>query len=905
MIKSSRCSPDQLIALLCQSEMLCDDFFAQFSLLFEENSLGNHCRLYLFDPRNSLIRQHLPTLTAKRLSWADFQRSDDAPDLWKIRNPPPELDDDPSPKDYETYALVTHGPKAEENGILVFTRAPDDEMDPTSHQLLSLTKFQLGNLISKASHESPLDKSKNPYIIQAIQSIKDSYIIYDKNDCVVTFSPQHLYYYPWLKGHLHEGAHFEDLREIFGKSNELETAGSQENTWNSRRVPPKKGEPTYTDMTFIDGRVVRLRDTRLPNGGWATVLTDITTFTKSELALKKENKEYQDILEASPDAICVTINHRMSFVNGRLARMFNVPSLEKFLGKSGYSLIHRDDRQKLTDFRNSKADERGTDALEIRVQRPDGSIFYADLTTAPVIWEGKKANLWTIRDVSSRKEIIKKLAQREKEMATAQMLAISGYWTLNLDTNEMQFSTESQILLGFDPEVEALTAERLLTMLPPGESQKIDCAIAAGIKSQKPFDYEHKITVKNELRCVRVRAKLFMDETNGSSFLFGVSRDVTEQKKVEIALVESEKRFRDLTKASADLHWELDSDLKFGFISDTVEALAGYPPDFYLGKTVSAIFGDTATEENGIIPLVEKFESHVAFRDMVFTRTHASTGKTVWIRCSGAPYYDESGEFLGYRGSNTNISTQMELGEQLKQSQKMEAIGQLTGGIAHDFNNLLAVIQGNAELLLEDEVIEKNQSNSDKLTAIIRSTSKGADLTQHMLAYSRKQTLNPSIVHLKTSIENMVGLLKRSLGAHINFDVQTEENLWPCFIDANQIENAVLNLALNARDAMPNGGILQIKMTNIKHTSDHLEDGSELLAGAYVLLSITDTGTGIAESDLEHVFDPFFTTKEIGKGTGLGLSVVSGFVRQSKGTATIVSKIGEGTTINLYLPAQL
>ncbi|MBL4739755.1 MAG: PAS domain S-box protein [Sneathiella sp.] len=901
---SIRSEPDQIIGLLCQSEILCPHFFTQFSDQFRENALGDHCKLYLFDPRNSLIRQHLPTLTPRRLSWSDFQRDSSSPELWKIPNPTPVFLDNPLTKDHEIHAMVTCGPKQEENGILVFTRAAGSQIDDTQSQLFSLVKFQIGNLISKASHQSPLDKSKNPYIIQAIQSIKDSYIIYDKEDRVVTFSPQHLYYYPWMRGHLHEGAHFDDLREIFGRSNEAKILDNQGKPQISRRVPPQKGEPTSTDMSFKDGRVVRLRDTRLPNGGWATVLTDITAFRKNEIALKKEKKEYKDLLEASPDAICITVSHRMSYVNNRLAKMLNTPSLDKFLGKSGYSLIHPEDRQKFTDFRNLNAEKSETEALEIRLKRLDGSSFYADLTTAPVIWEGQAAKLWTIRDVSYRKEIIRKLAQREKEMAAAQMLASSGYWTLNLDTNEMRFSDESHILLGFDPKENSLTAKQLVEMFPQGEYEKIDRAIAAGIKSQEPFDYVHTIFVNEELKYVRVRAKLLHDEANGSSFVFGVSRDVTEQKKMEIALVESEKRFRDLTKASADLHWELDIDLKFSFISDTVEELVGYPPEFYLGKTVTAIFGDTATDENGISPLLKKFDSHVSFRDMVFQRSHSSTGRTTWIRCSGAPYYDESGKFLGYRGSNTNITAQMELAEQLKQSQKMEAVGQLTGGIAHDFNNLLAVIQGNAELLLEEKLFEKDLSNTNKLTAIIRSTAKGADLTQHMLAYSRKQALSPSIVHLKACIENMIGLLKRTLGAHIHFDVQTAENLWSCFIDANQIENAVLNLALNARDAMPDGGTLQIKLANIKHTTDHLKDGTKLHAGAYVILTITDTGTGISDSDLELVFDPFFTTKEVGKGTGLGLSVVSGFVRQSKGTITIESKVEEGTTINLYLPAQ-
>ncbi|MET0220992.1 MAG: ATP-binding protein [Tardiphaga sp.] len=235
--------------------------------------------------------------------------------------------------------------------------------------------------------------------------------------------------------------------------------------------------------------------------------------------------------------------------------------------------------------------------------------------------------------------------------------------------------------------------------------------------------------------------------------------------------------------------------------------------------------------------------------------------------------------------------------EQLHQSQKMEAVGQLTGGVAHDFNNLLMVISGNLELI--DDRAGDNDCIRQLAASARKAADRGASLTAQLLAFSRKQTLNPKPVHAGVLVRDFEGLIRRAIGEGSRIHLVSDDPLYMCHVDPVQLETALLNLVLNARDAMPDGGALEIETRNMTLDNDVV---TGVAAGSYVRLSVTDTGQGMTRETLDRVFEPFFTTKEVGKGTGLGLSMVYGFVRQSGGHVTIESKLGMGTTVSLYLP---
>lgn len=246
--------------------------------------------------------------------------------------------------------------------------------------------------------------------------------------------------------------------------------------------------------------------------------------------------------------------------------------------------------------------------------------------------------------------------------------------------------------------------------------------------------------------------------------------------------------------------------------------------------------------------------------------------------------------------TSVDITAKVEAEQALKQSQKMEAIGQLTGGIAHDFNNLLMVIHSNAELL---ESRAKTEDDFELIKPIISSAERGAELTQRLLAFSRKQPLKPSSVDLMGLINGMIGLLGRSLGPQYDIAISGDPNLCRIYADPGQVEGAFLNLAINARDAMPDGGRLEIRCRNC--TPEEL-DGLDLIPGNYAVLSVKDNGSGMPADVLSRIFEPFFTTKPVGKGSGLGLSMVYGFCRQSNGDVLVESTLGQGTEFKLILP---
>lgn len=248
-----------------------------------------------------------------------------------------------------------------------------------------------------------------------------------------------------------------------------------------------------------------------------------------------------------------------------------------------------------------------------------------------------------------------------------------------------------------------------------------------------------------------------------------------------------------------------------------------------------------------------------------------------------------------------DITEQRRIEEALRQSQKMEAVGQLTGGIAHDFNNLLTAVTGGLEML----GLRLQAGEYDKLDRYITMAQTGANraaaLTQRLLAFARRQTLAPTPTDADRLIAGMEDIIDRTLGPEIEVKVEATAGLWPVLVDAPQLENALLNLCINARDAMPDGGRLTIETSN-KHLDARAATSQDLPEGEYVSLCVTDTGTGMSPEIIERVFDPFFTTKPIGQGTGLGLSMIYGFVRQSGGQVRIYSEVGHGTTMCLYLP---
>jgi signal transduction histidine kinase len=268
-----------------------------------------------------------------------------------------------------------------------------------------------------------------------------------------------------------------------------------------------------------------------------------------------------------------------------------------------------------------------------------------------------------------------------------------------------------------------------------------------------------------------------------------------------------------------------------------------------------------------------------------------------WFLLSATPLKTEDG---GAAVSHLDITERLAMEEQLRQSHRLDAVGQLTGGVAHDFNNMLTVILGNAELLQEG--LERDVAHRELAEMIVGAANSAAELTKRLLAFARKQALNPIAVDSNQLITDMYPLLRRTLAANLEFEMVAEPDVWQALVDPAQLENAVLNLCINARDAMLGGGRLRIETKNVELDEDYAAGQVDVKSGQYVSITVTDTGCGIAPDVLRRVFEPFFTTKDKGKGTGLGLAMVYGFIKQSDGHISIFSEPGHGTTVRMYLP---
>jgi PAS domain S-box-containing protein len=358
----------------------------------------------------------------------------------------------------------------------------------------------------------------------------------------------------------------------------------------------------------------------------------------------------------------------------------------------------------------------------------------------------------------------------------------------------------------------------------------------------------------------------------------------------------SEEQFRLLVQGVADYAiFMLDPN---GFVTNWNAGAArikGYAADEIIGRHFSQFY----PEEDRRQGLPEK-----ALETARRTGKYEAEGWRVrkdgtrfWANAVLDAIHDGSGRLIGFAKITRDLTERRATEERLRQAQKMEAIGQLTGGVAHDFNNLLTAIIGNLEMLAT--LLPAGDPGRRYAEGALRAAARGSRLTEHLLAFSRQQEIRPEIVNVNDLLRESLVLCQKTAGEGVEISLQLQDQVWPCEIDPAQFGAAVLNLAANARDAMNRSGRLTLRTENLAAIGGN---AGEQPAGDYVVLSVTDTGCGMSADVVERAFEPFFTTKEVGKGTGLGLSQVYGFAKQSGGTASIESKIGEGTTVRIYLP---
>ncbi|HSM81124.1 MAG TPA: PAS domain-containing protein [Nodosilinea sp.] len=489
-----------------------------------------------------------------------------------------------------------------------------------------------------------------------------------------------------------------------------------------------------------------------------------------------------------------------------------------------------------------------------------------------------------------------RLRHSQSLLRVASHVSRLGAWWVDLPEQTMCWSEEMYRILDWPADDEPRLGE-VAQYFIPADRGKIGAAFERCRRTGVGFDLELQVvTAAGRSLWVRSIGEAVRDSCDRIVRVQGACQDISAQKLAEQRLRESDERFRLLSKATNDAIWD------WNIVSDST----------WRGEGYKALFGyDNGDLETNNDWWRDRLHPDDCLRLLASIERALAAGATSWMeeyrfRCKDGRYAtvldrgyvirSATGEPLRMIGGMVNVTEKKTLEAQLMQSQKMEAMGQLTGGVAHDFNNLLTVILGNAELLAEQLA---PQPGLRSLAAMISAAAqRGADLTQRLLVFARRQTLSPKPVDVNGLMARLDGLLRRTLGEQIEICYRCDQRLGAALVDASQLEGALLNLCLNARDAMAEGGCLTLATAPVSLSPAAALPG----AGDYVMVAVTDTGMGMGEDLLGQVFEPFFTTKPEGKGTGLGLSMVYGFVKQSNGHIHIESAVGVGTTVRLYLP---
>jgi len=608
--------------------------------------------------------------------------------------------------------------------------------------------------------------------------------------------------------------------------------------------------------------------------------------------LRQSEAVFRALSETTSAGIIVFRGERFCYAN-RAAQEITGYTPEELQDMRFWELVHPDHRDLVRTrgfarLRGEKVPER----YEFKILRKDGSTRWIDTAAARTVWEGTTAVLATIFDITERKEAEQALIESERRFSEVFENASDLIYTHDLEGNILTFNKAGEVITGYDRReaagmnIRQLVAPEYVDLVRDMVRRKLEGEVAR-------TTYEIELVTKSGGRVTVEVSSQLLHRSGEPVIVEGIARDVTERKRMEA----ERARLVLAIESAADAIVITDADANIQYVNPAFERMTGYSLNEVKGKN----------------PRLLKSGRHGPefYRDMwdTITRGDVWTGRITNKRKDGSLYLerctissvrDQSGKVLNYVAVKRDITERVALEEKLRQSQKMEAVGRLAGGVAHDFNNLLTAISGYSDLLA------RKMDSDDPAAAYVREIRKAADrasaLTNQLLAFSRRQVMAPKVINLNTTVRDMAEMLGRLIGEHIELVTVLGENLWCVKADPSQIEQVVMNLVVNARDAMPEGGKLTIETANVYLDREYAQYHSPVQPGRYVMLAISDNGCGMDAETLSHVFEPFYTTKERGKGTGLGLATVYGIVKQSGGYIWVYSEPGMGTTFRIYLP---
>ncbi len=644
-----------------------------------------------------------------------------------------------------------------------------------------------------------------------------------------------------------------------------------------------------------------------------TTFADVTVLRGATAALQDRGKRLRAYFDSPAVGVAIT-SQETGFVevNDQFCAMLGY-SREELLRLNWTALTHPDDvRADISEFNRVLAGDIDTYSMDKRYVRKDGSVVWTLLSVSCVRRPDRTVETFVaiVKEIGERKLAEASLRESDDRLRVAMEGGNVGLWDWDLSTNRVHFSPTWKRQVGYEDHEITDDFVEWESRVHPDDLVAATARVREFLRAPYPgFENEFRFRHKDgSYRSILARASVMLDEAGRPTRMLGSHIDLTERKEVEERLRESEQRFRDIAASAGEYIFEMNALGVITYMSEVVELVLGYRPEEVVGKSSLLLMGPEEQARSAAF-LEERVSRGEGFAHFQQEARHR-TGRSVWLDVSVVVVKAADGSVCGYRGAALDVTKQhvaekerAALRAQLAESQRLESIGRLAGGIAHDFNNLLTAILSFGSEALE-EAKRGKVPEPEVLDEVMAAAKRAADLTRQLLAFARRQTIAPVILDLNEHISATQSLLKRVIGEDVRMVERLHADLWTVRCDPGLLGQVMLNLAVNARDAMPGGGTLTVSTRNVTVSPGDAVPDPAMAPGDYVRLLVEDTGTGMMPEVMAHLFEPFFTTKEPGRGTGLGLSTVFGIVKQSGAHIGVRSTPGKGTAFDIFFPRQ-
>lgn len=632
--------------------------------------------------------------------------------------------------------------------------------------------------------------------------------------------------------------------------------------------------------------------------GVVLVFQDQTEQYRARKELMASEERHRLLIESAPDAIFVQVDGCFAYLNPACLKLLGATNAESLLGSSVLERFHPSYHETIRARIRKLNDERKPVALvEEELISLSGEVVPAEVSAMPIEFEGKHGALVFVRDIRVRKHAETALKQNLAMLERTERIAQVGSWEWDIMHDDVRWSTELYRIFGMNPAEPPPPFSEHSKLYPRDGYERMRQAVTLCTETGAPYELELQIIrTDGSIRWCVAHGEAERDSEGRIHRLVGSLQDITERKRAEEDLRRSEEKFRSLFVNHAAVKLLIDP--KAGAILDANEAAAA----FY-GWTVDELRGMTMAQINTRSPaeLESEMEAARPSKKTYFESQHRKADGSV----ADVEMFSSNIVIDGQNVLHTvvhDISEKRRIEGELLQAQKMESIGQLAGGVAHDFNNMLGVILGNAELAMHD--LDPDTPLYSDLDNIVTAANRSTDIARQLLAFARKQTIHPVVLDLNETVSGMLKMLRRLIGENIDLIWSPGHELWPVLMDPVQIDQILVNLCVNARDAINDVGRIIIETHNVSLDETYCDEHHGFSPGDFVVLTVSDDGAGMDKETRERIFEPFFTTKDVGKGTGLGLSTVYGIVKQNDGFVHVYSEPDQGTTFRIYFARQ-